>query len=452
MEFFDKIVLPQSAEHIQLLHYLMILIQFLFLPFLSVILVGTFLSLRYWKKGLKEKNHLYIQFSKDVIDTLTVNKSFGVVLGILPIVTSILIHAQLLHKSNSSAMIILMIAFPLIALGLIFVYTFRYSLTFTDLFNFLKSTSSLEQTLKDKVVKFETGSNNLARKSGVGGLALLTVGSWYYISAISFAVFSEVWESGNQLSVLFSMSAILNYIQFLLLAFAITGSAILFAFFYWDGGKENVTDEYKNFVKKISLTMTFTALILLPVMLLINVLLLPKSSLSGSVFSYSVIAVVLIFLSYHFLYAISKTSNLKMSGQLFFVVIFAFLALIIKDQMAMSNSSKLHSAVLSSDFDKYLSELKGEGTVAVKARSGEEIFQIVCSSCHKFDEKLVGPPYNKVLTKYEGNMDQLVAFIRNPVKVDPAYPPMPNLALKLDEAKNIAEYIMAQHSKSAAPK
>lgn len=452
MEFFDKIVLPQSAEHIQLLHYLMILIQFLFLPFLSVILVGTFLSLRYWKKGLKEKNHLYIQFSKDVIDTLTVNKSFGVVLGILPIVTSILIHAQLLHKSNSSAMIILMIAFPLIAFGLIFVYTFRYSLTFTDLFNFLKSTSSLEQTLKDKVVKFETGSNNLARKSGVGGLALLTVGSWYYISAISFAVFSEVWESGNQLSVLFSMSAILNYIQFLLLAFAITGSAILFAFFYWDGGKENVTDEYKNFVKKISLTMTFTALILLPVMLLINVLLLPKSSLSGSVFSYSVIAVVLIFLSYHFLYAISKTSNLKMSGQLFFVVIFAFLALIIKDQMAMSNSSKLHSAVLSSDFDKYLSELKGEGTVAVKARSGEEIFQIVCSSCHKFDEKLVGPPYNKVLTKYEGKMDQLVAFIRNPVKVDPAYPPMPNLALKLDEAKNIAEYIMAQHSKSAAPK
>lgn len=452
MEFFDKIVLPQSAEHIQLLHYLMILIQFLFLPFLSVILVGTFLSLRYWKKGLKEKNHLYIQFSKDVIDTLTVNKSFGVVLGILPIVTSILIHAQLLHKSNSSAMIILMIAFPLIALGLIFVYTFRYSLTFTDLFNFLKSTSSLEQTLKDKVVKFETGSNNLARKSGVGGLALLTVGSWYYISAISFAVFSEVWESGNQLSVLFSMSAILNYIQFLLLAFAITGSAILFAFFYWDGGKENVTDEYKNFVKKISLTMTFTALILLPVMLLINVLLLPKSSLSGSVFSYSVIAVVLIFLSYHFLYAISKTSNLKMSGQLFFVVIFAFLALIIKDQMAMSNSTKLHSAVLSSDFDKYLSELKGEGTLTVKARSGEEIFQIVCSSCHKFDEKLVGPPYNKVLTKYEGNMDQLVAFIRNPVKVDPAYPPMPNLALKLDEAKNIAEYIMAQHSKSAAPK
>lgn len=452
MNFFDSIVLPQSAEHIQLLHYLMILIQFLFLPFLSIVLVGTFLSLRYWKKGLREKNPLYIQFSHDVINALTVNKSFGIVLGILPMLSSILIYAQLLHKNNSSVMIILMIAFPLIALGLMLVYTFRFSFTFSDLFNFLKSASSLEPALKDKVVKFETGSNNLARKSGITGLAFLVVGSWYYISAISFAVFSEFWASDNHLSVLFSVPTILNFIQFLLLAFAISGSAILFIFFYWEGGKENLSDEYKNFVKKTTLTITFAALILLPMLLLINIFLLPKSSLSGSVISYSVIAIALIFLSYHFLYALSRTSNLKMSGQLFFVVIFAVLALIIKDQMAMSNSTKLHSVVLSAEFDKYLSELKGEGTVAIKARSGEEIFRIVCSTCHKFDEKLVGPPYNKVLTKYEGKMDQLVAFIRNPVKVDPAFPPMPNLALKLDEAKNIAQYIMDQHTKSAAPK
>jgi len=452
MDFLDKLILPQSAEHIQLLHYLLILIQFIFLPFISVVLVGTFISLKYWRKGLKEKNHLYIQFSKDVIETLTINKSAGITLGILPIVTSTLIYAQLLHKSNSSATIILLVAFPLITFGLILAYTFRYSLNFTDLFNHFKSASSLDQSLKDKVVKLEAGSNNLARKSGISGLAFLVVGSWYYVSAISSAVLSETWETGNQLSIIFSLSAMLSYAQYLLIAFAITGSAILFAFFYWEGGKENLTEEYKNFVKKFSLTITFTALILLPVTLFINILLLPKSSLSGSVFSYSVIAVVLIFLSYHFLYAISKTSNLKMSGQLFFVVIFAVLSLIIKDQMAMSNSTKFHSTVLSSEYEKYLSEVKGEGSVAVKARSGEEIFTIVCSSCHKFDEKLVGPPYNQVLTKYEGKMDQLVAFIRNPAKIDPAYPPMPNLALKLDEAKNIAEYIMAQHSKSGGQK
>mgnify|MGYP005843183245 CR=1 FL=1 len=63
---------------------------------------------------------------------------------------------------------------------------------------------------------------------------------------------------------------------------------------------------------------------------------------------------------------------------------------------------------------------------------------------------MVGPPYNQVLTKYEGKMDELIGFILNPVKVDPAYPPMPNQGLRRDEAKNIAEYLMQQHSKPTA--
>ena len=71
------------------------------------------------------------------------------------------------------------------------------------------------------------------------------------------------------------------------------------------------------------------------------------------------VAVVLIFLAYHLIYAILRTSNLRISGQLFFVVIFTVLALIIKDQISMSNSTKLHSAMLNADFDKYLNDLKG---------------------------------------------------------------------------------------------
>lgn len=449
MEFFDKVVLPQSAEHIQLLHYLMIIIQFLFIPFLSIVFAGTFLSLKYWKKGLREKNHLYIQLSEDILSIITVNKSFGVVLGILPLIISILIYAQLLHKSGSAAVIILLVTFPLITLGLILVYTFRYSFSFQEIFHSLRSVEKVDQSLKDQIVKIERGSNSLARKSGIIGFALLVVGSWYYISAISHGVFSEYWQRGNQLSILFSTQSVLGFIQFLIAAFAVTGGVILFEFFYWEGGKEGKSDEYKNLVTKVFLTITSVSLILLPVVLFINFFLLPKASLSGSVFIYSVIAIGLIFLAYHFLYAISQTSQMKMSGQLFFVIIFAVLAIIIRDQMAMSNSSKYHSAVLAEEYNKYISELKGESTAGLKVRSGEEIYTVICSACHKFDEKLVGPPYNKVLVKYEGKMDQLVAFILNPVKVDPAYPPMPNQGLRRDEAKNVAEYLMEQHLKSA---
>ena len=231
MDFFDNLILPQSSEHIQLLHYLLILIQFLFLPFLSTIIVGTFLSLKYLKKGMKEKNYLYLNFSRDVIDTLTVNKSFGIVLGILPLLASVLIYAQLLHKSNSATVVILLMSALLIILGIIFIYIFKYSLTIPKSSIALNSESSSNQSTNETKIKFEVSGNKLSVILGIIGLVLIFVGAWYYISAISSGVLNEYWESGNQLSVLFSAQLILNFVQFLLLASAIGGSAILFSFF-----------------------------------------------------------------------------------------------------------------------------------------------------------------------------------------------------------------------------
>ena len=55
MDFLDKLVLPQSAEHIELLHYMLILILALFVPFISIIFGGTFASIHYGKKFRKTK-------------------------------------------------------------------------------------------------------------------------------------------------------------------------------------------------------------------------------------------------------------------------------------------------------------------------------------------------------------------------------------------------------------
>ena len=52
-----------------------------------------------------------------------------------------------------------------------------------------------------------------------------------------------------------------------------------------------------------------------------------------------------------------------------------------------------------------------------------------------------------VLPKYVGKEAQLVAFIRNPVKVDPAYPPMPNPGLKPQEADAVAKYLLEEFAK-----
>jgi len=82
--------------------------------------------------------------------------------------------------------------------------------------------------------------------------------------------------------------------------------------------------------------------------------------------------------------------------------------------------------------------------IALVVLSGQEIYDAKCSACHLFDQKKVGPPYKTVIPKYEGKKAQLLAFILNPVKVDPAYPNMPNQGLKPAEADSIATYLLTR--------
>ena len=130
---------------------------------------------------------------------------------------------------------------------------------------------------------------------------------------------------------------------------------------------------------------------------------------------------------------------------IFFILIFAWISFIINDQKAMTNATESHSLVLSNQYNNILAELKGGGEIA--AINGKELYDVRCASCHKFDQKLVGPPHFEVLPKYVGNEAQLVAFIRNPIKIDPAYPPMPNPGLKPQEADAVAKYLLDEFAK-----
>ncbi|RPI68984.1 MAG: hypothetical protein EHM47_13885, partial [Ignavibacteriales bacterium] len=446
MEFLDKLVLPQSAEHIELLHYMVILVLALFIPFISIILGGTTLSLYFRKKGIEAGNPFYLKFAKDIIELVTINKSVGIILGIVPLLTCILVFAQLLHTASVSTITYLVIAFILITVSLILIYTYRYSLSFTNIFNSIKEVKSEDAELKEELEKFRKGNQSLSMRSGRYGILLLYLAVWIFTAAITLAVYTKSWGSDNFLISLFSWRVLSNFIQLISAAFALTGGAILFGFFYWEGGKKNLTEDYKNFVLKTSARIALTAALLLPLFLLISLLSLPDTALSFSVFSYSFIALFLLFLAYHYLYALLREPSVKYTGRIFYIILFSIIALIAKDQLAMGNATKVHSSYLVADFNKYLADLKGTSTGA-EVLSGREIYEIRCASCHRFDQKLVGPPYNSTLPKYENKIDALVTYILNPVKVDPAYPPMPNPGLRPAEAKAVADYEMIEHMK-----
>ena len=440
MDFLDNFILPQSSEHIQLLHFMLILVLFLFIPFISVLFGGTAVSLYFKRRGLKKQDKNSLRLAKQVMEIVTVNKSVGVILGIVPLVTTILIYAQLLHSSQITNLNYLAIALALLIVSLVLIYSYRYSLSFNEIFSSIDSQSLIDTAIGEDIAKFFDESSRISRRAGKYGFLFLFAALWFFITAISIPAFYSSWQSSGFIFDLFSWKIISRLIYYILASFTLTGGMILFSFFETSGSKKDFTSEYSEFVKKSAVKFTLTSAILLPVFMFINLLAIPGSSLSGSVFVYLIIALFLLFIGYHFLYMILKKANGTLTALLFFVLLFSVGAYIISDQMVMSNSTKVQTALLNTEFEKYISELRGGSEVA--EINGEEIYKVRCESCHRFDQKLIGPPHLEVLPKYVGKEALLVAFIRNPVKVDPAYPQMPNPGLKPKEAEAVASYLL----------
>ena len=177
MEFLKDIALPQSAEHIQLLHYMLILILFLFIPFISAVFGGTVLSVFYKKKEKIDLDENCRKFSKDIIELVTINKSVGFILGIVPLLTAILIFSQLFQSSENSNLIYLGISFILFVIAFNFVYDYRNS------FSYL-------------------GSVDL--NSGKIAIVILFFALWFFSAGMSAAVFNDYWQPEGIISSLFS--------------------------------------------------------------------------------------------------------------------------------------------------------------------------------------------------------------------------------------------------------
>lgn len=445
MEFLDKLVLPQSAEHIELLHYMTVLVLSLFVPFISIVFGGTFLSIQFRKKANKLSNEYYSKLSRDIIEYVTVNNSVGVILGIIPVLTLILILSQLLHTAQINTTTLLLISFLLITAALVMIYTYRHSSIVNFVINSLENTSLKNADAQQELDRIKKTSFHLSFKYGKLGLVFLFVGLWFFVAGYTSAIKFSEWNLTSIFTSLGSPTVLLNLIIFICFAFMLTAAAVLFIHLYWKEGKKNENPEYTTFLKDRISKVGLKIGIPLPLLITLSILTIPGNNLSGSIFVYSVIAILLIFLAYHQFYMIEVKNEYKFSSMVFFILILASISLIIKDQKAMSNSTELHSLALSTEYNKMLAELKGEGIEAVI--NAKELYDVRCASCHKFDQKLVGPAHFDVLPKYVGKEAQLIAFIRNPIKVDPAYPPMPNPGLKPQEAEAVAKYLLEEFAK-----
>lgn len=438
MNVLEQFVIPPSQEHVGLLTVMQIISLLTFLPFVGLMLGASVFSVYYNKKGKRTGNELYGRIAKDIIDKLTVGKAAGFALGILPLITIVLVYAQMLYGAKVISVSLLFLSLIIYIVAFIFIYNYKSAFQFETVINSLKGGADIPEEAK----QYEKKINYLGTRYGNWGIAALFTASFLFVGSTTIAAKPGIWSSvDNILKLVISAPIWINYLFFLAASFAITGGAMLYFFFVWQGGVKDVSGDYKETIKKIAVSSALVGSLVQPVFIFAGTLTMPAASSSSGFYAFAGFTLLAILIVCNLLYYVYKNSDLHLSGAIFFLMFFVFTFAIVKDQLAFRSAVKDHLLVVNSKADELAKEKQGS-IVQVSSADGEKIYNEKCLACHKFDVKLVGPPYQETVPKYNGDLKKLAGFIYSPQKINPSYPAMPNQGLKLKEAEAVAKYLM----------
>ncbi len=446
MEFLDKYVLPQSAHHIVLLKYLLVLSLLIFIPYISLMIGSMIFSLFFKNKSVKNNRKTYYKFSKFLIDMITFNKVSAFGLGLLPLLSITFSLAQLLHLSNIPAPGYLLIASLIYVLALVFIFTYKYSFHIKDILGAVSQGNNIDEEIKDESSLYLARANKLLKKSGVIGLVLLLFSVYLFVTSLHLASSQEYWNTETHfISIIFSLQTIIGFIEIILFSFGLTAAFIIYKLYSSDDFKKD--ESYYNFIKNFGLKTGLVISVILPLFIVLTILAKSSYALSYNLFAYTLLALfVVMFISLIF-YLMIRDAQIKYASSLIYLFILAVFFIVMQEYSSLNTATKKQFAILAANYEEYKSSLEKEYGLNKVVINGADIYNGKCIACHQFDKRLVGPPYNETLPKYEGKKDELVKFILNPVKINPDYPAMPNQGLKPAEAEAVADYLLSTYKK-----
>ncbi|MFH0991847.1 MAG: c-type cytochrome [bacterium] len=448
MEFLKHLALPQSTEHFHLLLLISGLLSLVFIPYLAFLGGSSILSYAYNRKGTREGNKLYLRFAKDLIDIPLTNKLIPTFLGIIPAFSLMFIYAQLFQLTDAIVVSLAGFGFILFLAATILLSSYRYTFRLHDLLEVLGNSLAKGKGMGKEALEIEEyrkQNSSVHAKTGRWGVVTIVLATLLFTSATTVAVNRENWIAIDSIfAAILAIDVWLRFILFIAFSAGITGIGILFFLFAWRTKSFETGSEYAMLVRRLTLRLTTGSLLIQPLLILVTVFLLPQTSLSGLLFMLAGVTIVLLFLAAHFLYAYSGDSQVSRVSSAFFIFGFAAACSVMNDQVMMYNATRTHASILTYRHDLLTEELKAKLGIASVALTGEDIFNAKCSACHQFDQKKVGPAYKDVLPKYAGKKAQLISFVLNPVKINPAYPSMPAQGLKPSEADSIITYLLAK--------
>lgn len=326
-----------------LLKYMLTISLLLFIPYISMMLGATFISTHFSKRGKTEGNNLFHRFAKDIVEKLTITKAQSLHLVLyrhFPLFC--LCTASLYRKTISVGMLAL--AVVLFIVSFVFIYKYRNTFKLEGIMNAFKSISNTEALKSDtddakEIKEFEETNVAVNRTSGTVGKWLLLSASYIFAGTMALASSPDKWgTTGNVLQIIFSWQTLFSFMALISLAGIITGAAIMFFFFSWNGGVKHMDDTYAALVKSVAGKIALASGIMFPLMLLISYAYMPQVSQSPTVFYYMVVVLIISLILGNFIYSMFKNSDTS-SATVVFVLVFVLVTFnVIKDQLAFGNA------------------------------------------------------------------------------------------------------------------
>jgi cytochrome c len=434
MELFNQYVLPPSAEHLELLRYLLMLTYLIFLPYIGIVIGSTLLSI-FLNLGNKDVGEtLYARIARDLMDMAIPSRAAMIVFGVLPLPVIWVVYGQWFIHSTVNTMHLLPVGGALIIAGLFALAAYR-------------------QTLRPE------GQNSITNIGlGATGLGILVLGAYILFGSVTRFFDPERWFlSHHAVRTLTSWNLIWRFTMFIAASLAITGGAILFFFFRWPGDARKMTEREARFTKNLGAAVSIGGILLFPIVGFFYHITLPIAALSASLYGVGIAMLAVMFIVFVYAYRAIIEPKPRFGVRAFILFLVLFSLMIVGDQITLVNATREHIAGLVTEAEEREAEVKLEREAMRSAAfvadpvRGEQVFNEVCSTCHRWEERLVGPPYSEVLPKYVGRESDLVSFIQRPSKVNPDYPPMPAQGIPLGDMKSVAAYLLSEmESRSSA--
>ncbi|MGZ9197160.1 MAG: c-type cytochrome [Candidatus Deferrimicrobiaceae bacterium] len=415
-----------SPDVLLLFRYLLVATLFIYLPCLGIVIAGSAASLVLNFFGRENRDERSLRLSREWIEAVTVNRWGLLLLGLLPYPVLVYTCQRFLGGESSLPAIAWLAPFGALLAGCLLLSLYR---------------SAIRRSTDLSAAPFGAGTAGLLAMISTAFLSFLLLGTLVNPAKLPLV--------RSNLVFILSWHSLVNFLLFLALSFGLAGGIALRFLGRSKAGEAGGGPDYEARVRTAGTSFALAGALAVPALVVLYLITLPVTGLSTEVFVMAATVPILALAVFALLYFLSGKGEDRPGDRVTALFILMFLAVVLCDQAAVGNASQGLSAAPPGPFAAEKASKEGKSGVKPAAdtaalEKGKKVYDTVCSVCHRFDAKIVGPSYNDVVPKYKGNVEKLKAFIRNPVKVNPALPAMPKPAIKEDEVDAVARYLLSK--------